>query len=252
MNLERHWQGLYSSDRKVTMASALVLTRAVPSLRFQPRVFRWTLVEAKRWVGLLQHGTSSLTAARRASAMLDLSWRSVDPPALVAEARRHFDLVSARDRVLMPALWGSILLETEPSALRATLPAILEATRMVTRSPGFWLLDERMPEDARAIIRAWFDGLKDWEVEPGVRLRFAAREALLEIQARRMGPAADRLREMTRWAPYCPYPASHLDVLRAAVRFPVLRAACASFIEVALNRERDSRKRRALRALRQR
>jgi hypothetical protein len=49
---------------------------------------------------------------------------------------------------------------------------------------------------------------------------------------------------------YCPYPASHLEVLGAARKFPALDEVRLGFVEVALTRERDARSRRTLLRLR--
>ena len=82
MNLDAHWHRLRGEDRKQAMASLLALTRAVPQLRLYPLIREWTLPEARRWVALMKEDTPSLTAARRAAALLDLSRRCLPGTAL--------------------------------------------------------------------------------------------------------------------------------------------------------------------------
>lgn len=219
------------------MASLLALTRAAPQLRLHVSIRDFTLAEARQWVGLLQNGTASLTAARRAAVLLEIHGRPDARASLNEEARRHFALVSARDRARVPALWARILLATEPAALRDALPTILKATRKATgenRNLAFWILDERMPEDARVILRTWVSTLEDWELAPGVRLSFEVKQLASALEQGRTRAAAAHLGAMTRWAPYCRNATLHVDAVRAAMAFPALDQASLDFVEVLL------------------
>lgn len=255
MKLDQDWRRLRSTNRKQAMASLLALTRVAPHLRFHTLIADWTLAEAKAWLRLVRHETPSLTAARRAAALLDLSWRSKDPAAFVYEARLQFDRVSDRDRRRMPGLWASILLRTEPSSLRPALPRILSAVRKSRRAghqfASSWILDQRIPEDARAIVKTWVAGLADWELEPSVRLRFAEQELVRATQSGREDVVAACVHELTRWAPYCRY-LTDPEVISAAMKFSLARGACRAFVDVLLEREKRPARRRILLGLRSR
>lgn len=243
-------------DRKQVMASLLALTRAVPQLRPYPLIREWTLPEARRWVALMREDTPSLTAARRAAALLDLSRRYLAREDMTGEARRHFELISARDRVRMPGLWAAILLETEPAALRAALPTILKATRKGTQVSrhlaGSWLRDRRIPDDLRPLLRTWVAGLNEWELEPPVRLAFAVMDLTDAVHGGRTAEAAAHLRRMTHWARYSHYGDQHAALIREASRFKVLRPECLAFVDVILEGVRHPTTRRRLLRLRAR
>lgn len=184
--------------------------------------------------------TRSLTAARRAASLMDLSRRFRSRENLTAEAGRHFDLVSARDRIRMPALWATILLETKPTALRAALPGILRATleggRVSHQLAGSWMLDRRIPDEVKPLLRGWVTSLQDWELEPSVRHHFEAFDASDATKAGRIRDAGVHLRRMARWARYTRNIPRIDGLLREAMKIEALRPRCREYVDVALQR----------------